>query len=498
MLTAPIIQRHESVGQAVHPEFMSSGAYRTTSYQAWLELRSQSEPAPERKPDGTHDGGISHAAESPDEIIEHFRKMGEIIARSAGPDPTSQAEAQKAQNQKELAELGKRAATGDADAMQEAVRRSLEVLRATDPNILPQPYVSPADFAAQFPIPLDTTELITLCEETGLWRAFPEIVNGSNTESWRELNQLDFLTGCSDIAFAPGECPEDFQHAGNNRTEAKRHIGVKKTLSDSDITHSAASIAAGYGMRELVGGFNDQGLPGERDVATFLRQNISDLKDKEARLGSVLVLNGWDQLLVDGDNGTNPLEFDGLVTQVTSANGARCNDTANTGTFSVTEFDQFLSAGCARPQAILGHPTALAAISLAYFAIGSQTVFFNDNKNVVPGLHFAGELMTGMGPIDLIADSRFARNDNGDGTFNATVYPVRLTHNGEPLIYRATQIPMSFKDLAPGCTAISFEIWAVTALVVKALCAQACYSADFSGLVDDGCTYIHPCIADTS
>ena len=40
--------------------------------------------------------------------------------------------------------------------------------RATDPNILPQPYVTPGDFAAQFPQPLDTTEILAMCEEITL------------------------------------------------------------------------------------------------------------------------------------------------------------------------------------------------------------------------------------------------------------------------------------------------------------------------------------------
>ena len=34
---------------------------------------------------------------------------------------------------------------------------------------------TPADFTAQFPQPLDTTELVTMCEEIGLWKAIPEI-----------------------------------------------------------------------------------------------------------------------------------------------------------------------------------------------------------------------------------------------------------------------------------------------------------------------------------
>jgi len=43
--------------------------------------------------------------------------------------------------------------------------------RATDPVILPQPYVKPGDFTAQYPQPLDPTEILTMCEEVGLFRS---------------------------------------------------------------------------------------------------------------------------------------------------------------------------------------------------------------------------------------------------------------------------------------------------------------------------------------
>ncbi len=50
------------------------------------------------------------------------------------------------------------------------------VEKATDPVILPQPYVTPADFSAQYPQPLDPTEILTLCEEITAWRVLPEVV----------------------------------------------------------------------------------------------------------------------------------------------------------------------------------------------------------------------------------------------------------------------------------------------------------------------------------
>ena len=49
------------------------------------------------------------------------------------------------------------------------------VSRATDPVILPQPYVKPGDFDAQYPQPLDPTEIIAMCEELTVWQVLPEL-----------------------------------------------------------------------------------------------------------------------------------------------------------------------------------------------------------------------------------------------------------------------------------------------------------------------------------
>jgi hypothetical protein len=66
-----------------------------------------------------------------------------------------------------------------------------------------------------------------------------------------------------------------------------------------------------------------------------------------------------------------------------------------------------------------------------------------------------------------------------------------MVHNGEPFVYRSTQIPLAFKDLAPGCTAISFMEWAKTALVIKAMCAQGVYASQFSGRVVTTCPTVY-------
>ncbi len=369
------------------------------------------------------------------------------------------------------------------------------VARATDPLILPQPYASPGDFAAQYPQPLDTTEIIAMCEEITEWAAIPEQRTSLKAEMWRELNELAFTSGSSYISFADGECPEEYSHDGDNTTITLKNIGAKKSLSESDIIHSAAIAAANWnGINRLVGGIpSGEGMPGGSNSATFAQQNVADVKEKEVRLAMTLTLNGWDRLLVGGDVDTNALEFDGIENLVTVDGGAHNNSSDPSGTFSAATFDRFLSESCAKPTHIHGHPQAIQEMLSGYFQLGfagSQVVNFSDGNRITPGFNFAGFVNTGVGRLAVIADNNFNRNEAGGGTFQTNLFALRHTHNGVPLVYKATQIPLAMKDLAPGCTAVSFQVWAKTALIIKHLCAHGRFSAVFTGNIVTTCTLI--------
>lgn len=367
-----------------------------------------------------------------------------------------------------------------------AVNKSF-VSRANDPIMSPQA-ATPIDFAAQFPQPLDTTELVVMCEELGLWKALPELPTSLKAETWRELNTLAFTSGSSYISFADGACPEEYYHDGANTTVTLKNIGAHKSLEISDIMHSAATSAIsvgqyGVGINRLVGGFAfGEGVPGGYDQASFMAEAVADLKAKEMVLAGTLVLNGWDKLLVNGNSGNNALQFDGLETFVTSGNGAHANDVTGqnaSGTFSATSFDRFMTEGCAKPTALAGHPQAVQELMSAYFVQGfqgSQVLYKTDGNRMVPGYNFAGEVNTAIGPLKIIADRNFTKTASGSNSFKSNIYALRMVHNGEPLVYKRTQIPFSFRDLVPGCTAIQFQVWAKTALVVKALCAQGVYA----------------------
>lgn len=357
------------------------------------------------------------------------------------------------------------------------------VFRATDPVI--SNVGTPADFAAQFPTPLDTTEILTMCEEISVWRAIPEQRTGLKQYTWREMNVLNMTSGSFlYTAFADGACPEEYEHSGSNTTIDLKNIGVKKSLTISDIMHSAASIQAGYGISALLGpGQASAGLPGGSDAATLVRQTIADLKEKELQLGAVLLMNEWDKMLVLGDVDNHALEFDGIVEFADHWDHTNATSEAS-GTFSATNFDRFLTEACAKPTHVFGHPAAIQELMSAYFQLGfqgSQQIFATDGNRIIPGFNFASFVNTAVGRIQVVADLNFTRNAAGAAQFQTTLYAMRMTHNGEPMVYKITQIPMGVVDLVPGCTAISFEIWAKTALVVKGACFHGAYTALFGG-----------------
>jgi hypothetical protein len=370
------------------------------------------------------------------------------------------------------------------------------ITRATDPigvNV-----VLPADFAAQYPTPLDTTEILSMCEEINLWRSIPEEMTGLKSVTYREMTSLAYNSGSSYVAFADYVCPEEFTHNGANTTVDLKNIGAKKSLGISDIMHSQAIASAGWnGINTLVApslAFN--GLPGTSDLGTFQIQHVASVKAKEMRLMATLVLNQWDRLLAVGNSSNNALEFDGIETIVTSANGAHVRSAtalSASGTFAASAFDQFLSEACAAPTKIYGHPQSIQEFMSSYFQLwgaGTQIINNASGNRITPGYNFAGEVLTGVGTLGVVADANFTRSAAGTSSFSSSLYALRTVHNGEPIVYRQTQIPLAFKDLIPGCTSISFMEWAKTALIIKYRCAQGRYQSVFSGRVLTTCPTI--------
>jgi len=390
------------------------------------------------------------------------------------------------------------AGTKDGGKVLVAKRDVLET-KTADPVISATQPFTPSQFDFQYPQPLDPLEVMAVCEEVGVLNAIPEKRTELKVELWMELSDLymDTVGGGQYIAFADGECPEEYEETGTYRHVTLKNLGVKKSLTLSDIKHSVAISGAG-GIAALLGAFPaSEREPGGFDLATFQREQVAGIREKEIRKGMSLTLDAWDWILVNGALGTDPLEFDGITTIVTALNGAHCNTACPTGTFSVSDFDRFISEGCAKPTHIFGHTQALQELSAAYFQLGfggSQVIQIpGPEPRVTPGYGFTDRVNTQVGPLQLVGDWNFDRTAQaGDcgGVFTSVLYPLRMVHNGEPLIYRITQMPLAYKELTPGCTAIAFQIWVKTALVIKALCAQACYQASFTGNITSTCTRI--------
>jgi len=371
--------------------------------------------------------------------------------------------------------------------------------KATDPVILPQPYSQPADFTAQYPTPLDPNEILAMCEEVALWRALPVEQTALNAHTWREMDSLAFNSGSSYIAFADGECPEEYTHDGANTTINIKNIGAKKTLSFRDIMHSRAVAGANWhGINQINGGFpGGEGMPGGDGAAFDDNAFVMGVKAKEMRLAETLVLNGWDRLLALGDTNTNSLEFDGFekwqANNSCSFHTRSTTDLNASGTFSAITFDRFLTESCAKPTALFGHPAAIQELMSAYFQLGyqgSQVVNNSDGNRITPGFNFASFVYTGIGTLPVVSDYNFTRTASGASSFSADIWAMRMSHNGQPFVYRLDQVPLSLNDLVPGCTSISFQIWAATTLIIKSCCAQNQYTSEFTGRVVSTCTKI--------
>jgi hypothetical protein len=370
------------------------------------------------------------------------------------------------------------------------------VSRATDPLWNPS---TPGDFSAQYPTPLDTTEILALCDDITAYQRIPEVPTALKQETWREMNSLAFTSGSTYLAFADGACPEEYTHAGVNTTISLKNIGAKKSLTISDIKHSMAIAAAGWnGINALVGPVpTGEGMPGADQIATFQREAVANLKEKEVRLGMTLVMNGFDRLLVNGNSVNNALEFDGIqnwFTNMSLSPHSNSGTTYYTGTaFSASNFDQFLSESCAKPTLIAGTPQAIQGLLSAYFQLGvaaSQIITNTDGNRLIPGFNFASFVNTAIGRLEVMADRNFTQTNLGGNLISTNIYALRMSNEGEPLVYKTTQIPLSLIDLVPGCTSIAFEVWAKTALVIKHACAHGIFATQISGRVATTCPTI--------
>lgn len=381
------------------------------------------------------------------------------------------------------------------------IKKAELIEKTADPVFSHTQPLTPQTFNMQYPQPLDPLEVMALCEEISAVRNIPIIYNPLKVELWMETTNL-YMDAGQYAFFADGECPEEYTETGTYHTTNLKNYGVKKTLTLVDILHSGAIAGAG-GINALLGAFpSGEREPGGYNQATFSREYIADIKEKEIRKGQTLVLDMLDWALIRGSEATDPLEMNGLETIIAACSDEHTNTSCPTGTFAADDFDRFISEGCAKPTHVWGHPLALQHVAAQYFQLGwqgSQTITNVPGitpaagERIVPGYGFASAINTQIGRLPLIGDANFNRTAvSGDcgGLFRSIVYPLRMVHNGEPLIYRPQSFPLAYQDLVPGCTAVSFQIWGREALTVKLCCAQGAYTANFNGNIATTCTRI--------
>ena len=368
--------------------------------------------------------------------------------------------------------------------------------RVADPNMVVTP-VTPADFSAQYPQPLDPTELLAMCSEVRVYNAIPEYPTGLKFEFWREMNRLAFGSGTMHAyaGFRDGECPTVYEHSGNNFTAELKNVGVYKALTLSDIRHSQAVAGGtqGLGINRLAGapqvGFGQPG-GGTQDG---INATVADLKAKEMVLGGALVLNALDYLMVKGNKNTNPLVFDGIETIVTAGNGAHANTNTASGTFTASAYNLFLGEACTPPDKLFAHQEALQAVANSYFTQGfqgSQLIQHDSGNRIVPGFNFASQINTAIGTLTMVGDNNFTRTSIGGGGVQTNLYALKTTLNGEELVYRRSQFPLGWQDLAPGCTAVQFLMWTKTVLIIKHMCAQNVYTTQYTGNITTTCPFV--------
>jgi len=385
------------------------------------------------------------------------------------------------------------------DGNRRPVKKAELIEKTTDPVFSHTQPLTPPTFNMQYPQPLDPTEVMALCEEISAVRNIPVKPIALKTEFWMETTNV-YMDAGQYAFFADGECPEEYTQTGTYDHVDLKNYGVKKSLTVMDIKHSAAIAGAG-GINRLLGMFPaGEREPGGYNLGTFMAETVADIKEKEIRKGMSLTLDMLDWTLIRGNAATDPLEFTGLEQTIANCTNEHTNTSCPTGTFSADDFDRFISEACAKPTHLWGHPLALQMVAAQYFQLGwqgsqniSYTPGFGGAERLTPGYGFASAINTQVGRLPLIGDANFNRTAvAGDcgGLFRSIIYPLRMIHNGEPLIYRPQQFPLSYQDLVPGCTAVSFQIWGKEALVVKACCAQGAYTAQFNGNIATTCTRI--------
>lgn len=281
------------------------------------------------------------------------------------------------------------------------------------------------------------------------WAAFAQ-ENAQLSAVYTVLTAIDFAES-EDAFFVEGLCPPGIEYTKDQLAKLKKHYGLQGGLTN-------AAIAAMGNM------CNAQGL--DNRVMSEVERQLTVL--------DIGFRNFEEWAIINGDTASNPLAFNGLDKEVTSANGSLVLDLGGTEV-SKADIDQLIAVQGLRgvyPTAIVANPLMINYIQQLYYP--GIDVMSQDAQN--DPYRFMS-IPTPAGRVDLVPDPAVAAAASGDN-FVSTIFVLTERHNGVPLLYMDYLIPESVLPDAvfqngTTCTSRGMGIYAVGTLVSRANIAQA-------------------------
>lgn len=279
-------------------------------------------------------------------------------------------------------------------------------------------------------------------------------VNSDRAATYTTLDEIDFATA-SDAFFEEGKCPPGVTYTKSQAAKVKKHYGTEGGLTN-------AAIAA------MAGAHNTQGF--DNQVMTEQERTLEVL--------NIAFRNSEEWAIINGDDSSNPLAFDGLAVEVATANGSLVVDLSGSD-ITKSDVDNVISVQALRGvavTAIVGNPLMINHILSLYHPAGLTTPIMSEDKqfdpfsfNTIPGPYGAVALVpTPKVPVTYVSGT----------DYTSTVYILTEIHNGVDLLYMDYLIPQSvlpsevFND-GSRCTSVDYGMYAVGTLVNRAPVAQA-------------------------
>lgn len=275
--------------------------------------------------------------------------------------------------------------------------------------------------------------------------------NSDRAAVYTTLDSIDFESA-SNAFFPEGQNPVAVSYSTTQRSKVKKHFGVQGGITN-------AAIAA------MGGAQNTQGMEGR----------ILNAEERTLATLNIAYRNSLDNAMINGNETTDPLAFNGLEQEVTAANGSLVVDLSGTDV-SKGLLDQMVAVQAligVRVNLILSNPLMINFIKEQYFpAIGVMS------QNTQNDPFSFGTIPGPNGPVELMGDPHVPVTYVSGSDYTATIYLLAEEKDGEDLFYMDYLIPQTilpnevFSD-GSHATSTTFGMYAVGTLVNRAPVAQA-------------------------